>query len=179
MRKIGVLSDTHGLLRPEVKEQLRDCDAILHAGDIDKPELLDELRECAPVRAVCGNADESWAAMEGLELTTSLDLFGLKFYMSHMKKHIEKGIEDRDIIITGHTHKYEEKIVKGQLWLNPGTCGPCRVSSPITIAIIATEGDGSFQVQKIDLPHSEEEKKSAEKKSSHKKSSQKSSHKKE
>ncbi len=161
MKKIGVISDTHGLLRPEVKESLKDCDAILHAGDINKPELLDELREIAPVRAVCGNADETWAEVEGLAMTTELTLFGLKIAMAHTKKAARDVAADSDIIITGHTHKYEEKTEGAQLWLNPGTCGPVRRSSPITLAIIETEGDGTFRVERIDIPHPEETKKSS------------------
>ncbi len=169
MRKIGVISDTHGLLRPEVKESLKDCDAILHAGDINQPELLDELREIAPVRAVCGNADESWAESEGLAKVTSLDLFGLKIGMAHTKKAAREVAEDCVLIITGHTHKFERKMADGKLWLNPGTCGPVRRSAPITLAIIETEGDGTYQVVKVDIPLPEE--KSSSKKSSGKKES--------
>ncbi len=177
MNKIGVISDTHGLLRPEVKESLKDCDAILHAGDIDKPELLDELREIAPVRAVCGNADESWAAKEGIDQVTSLTLFGLKIGMAHTKKAARDVAEDSDIIITGHTHKYEEKIASGKLWLNPGTCGQVRRSAPITLALIETTGDGTYKIEKVDISQTEEkkdtERKSSSKKSSDKKSSRK------
>ncbi len=177
MKKIGVISDTHGLLRPEVKEGLKDCDAILHAGDINRPELLDELREIAPVRAVSGNADEAWAEIEGLEPTARLTLFGLEIAMAHTKKAARPVVAGSDIIITGHTHKYEEKEADGQLWLNPGTCGPVRRSSPITMAVIATEEDGSYQVEQIIIPHPEE-KKSSDKKSSAKKDADKKSTKK-
>ncbi len=170
MNKIGVISDTHGLLRPEVKESLQDCDAILHAGDINQPELLDELREIAPVRAVCGNADESWAEAEGIAQVTSLNLFGLNIGMAHTKKAARSVAEDSDIIITGHTHKYEEKIADGKLWLNPGTCGPVRRSAPITLAVIETTGDGTYRIVKVDIPQSEE-KKGSDKKNSSKKSS--------
>ncbi len=179
MKRIGIISDTHGLLRPEVKQSLKDCEAILHAGDINKPELLDELREIAPVRAVCGNADESWAESEGIALTTSLTLFGLQIGMAHTKKAARSVSEGCDIIITGHTHKYEEKTTDGQLWLNPGTCGPVRRSAPITLAVIETEGDGTFQVVKIEIPQPEDKKNSDKKNSDKKNSDKKNSGKKE
>ncbi len=172
MKKIGVISDTHGILRPEVKENLRDCDAIFHAGDIDKPQILDELREIAPVRAVCGNADTSWAQMESLASYTELDLFGLRIGMAHTKKQVRGDVSDFDIIITGHTHKYDEKKAGGQLWLNPGCCGPQKRSNPLTMAIIETEGDGTYQIKKIEIVPPKE-KKSSEKKSSDKKDSAK------
>ncbi len=165
MKKIGIISDTHGLLRPEVKENLAGCDAILHAGDIDKPELLDELREIAPVRAVCGNADSSWAEMESLAATADLTLFGLRIYMAHTKKQIRVPASDYDLIITGHSHKYDEKQEKEHLWLNPGTCGPRRRSNPLTIAIVETEEDGTFEVKKIEIVPSEDKKDSGKKSS--------------
>ncbi len=162
MKRIAILADTHGLLRPEVKEYLENCDAILHAGDINKPELMRRMAEYAPFYAVCGNADETWAETEGLRRTIRPELFGLKFYLIHNKKQITEDLSDRDIIISGHTHKYEEKTLNGQLWLNPGTCGPRRRTMPITMAILETEGDGTYQVTKIDIPHPEEKKKSGE-----------------
>ncbi len=156
MKRIAILADTHGLLRPEVLEYLKDCDVILHAGDINKPELLNQMREYAPLRAVCGNADETWAEIESLPKTARFTLFGLKFYLIHSKKQISEDLSDRDIIISGHTHKYEEKIVDGQLWLNPGSCGPRRRTMPITMAILETEEDGTYTIQKIDIPHPDE-----------------------
>ncbi len=155
MKKIGVISDTHGLLRPEVLENLQGCDIILHAGDIDKPSLPDKLREIAPVCAVCGNADAYWAGMENLPETRRVDIFGLRIFMIHNKAQIKEDVSDCDMVVFGHSHKYLEKTEDGVFWLNPGSCGPRRFSMPITMAIINVEDDGKFKVEKIDIPHPE------------------------
>lgn len=158
--KIGVISDTHGLLRAEVLETLKGCDAILHGGDIGKPEILDKLKEIAPVYAVRGNADREWA--EGLPITVDITLAGLKIYMIHNKKMIEGDIGGRNIIIYGHSHKYDEKRIfsdsknsdkdgGGQLWLNPGSCGARRFRLPITMAVIEVEEGGPYQIKKIEF----------------------------
>lgn len=160
MYKIGVISDTHGLLREEVKEQLKGCDAILHGGDINKQSILDELETIAKVYVVRGNNDKEWAA--AIPQTLRLELFGVRFFMIHNKKQIQErqeNLEDRDIIIYGHSHKYEEKYEdtggenceKKQLWLNPGSCGARRFQLPITMAILEISSDGTYRVQKIDL----------------------------
>lgn len=152
MRKvIGIISDTHGLLRPQVLDNLRDCEAILHGGDINSQQILDELNKIAPVYAVRGNNDKEWA--EHLPEFIKPELFGIRFFMIHNKKMISEDLSDRDIIIFGHSHKYEEKQVGRQLWLNPGSCGPRRFAQPITMALLEVEDDGSFCVHKIDIPH--------------------------
>lgn len=149
--KIGVLSDTHGLLRPEIERLLEGCEWILHAGDINRQEILDKLKETAPVYAVKGNNDKEWA--EYLPKTQLLHLYGKKIFMVHNKKEIPKDLEGIDIIIYGHSHKYEEKRVGGQLWLNPGSCGPRRFTQPITMAVLEIREDGSVMVRKHDIPH--------------------------
>lgn len=161
MYKIGVISDTHGLLRTEVEKLLGSCDVILHSGDIDKQEILERLRKIAPVYAVRGNADREWA--EYLPLTLDIILSGLRIYMIHDKKQISDDVSDRDIIIYGHSHKYDEKRLPDrgavgqaqssshQLWLNPGSCGPRRFRLPVTMAVIEVEADHSYQVRRIEL----------------------------
>lgn len=149
--KVGVLSDTHGLLRPEVEELLEGCEWILHAGDINRPEILDKLKETAPVYAVKGNNDKEWA--EYLPKTQLLSLYGKNIFLVHNKKEIPKDLEGIDIIIYGHSHKYEEKSVGGQLWLNPGSCGPRRFTQPITMAVLEIWEDGSVIVRRHDIPH--------------------------
>lgn len=134
MNKIAVISDTHGLLRPEILEILRGCDAILHGGDINRQEILDVLNEIAPVFAVRGNNDKAWA--ENLPETLDFTLYGIRFFMVHNKKQIPKEIGDTDIIVYGHSHKYEEKYVDGKFFLNPGSCGPRRFTQPITMAVL-------------------------------------------
>lgn len=138
LHRIAILSDTHGLLRPEVVKALRTCEAILHGGDINSRKILDELKELAPVYAVRGNADKEWA--EGMAEELTLTLFGLRIYMIHNKKNakidFQTDNEGMDIFIYGHSHKYEEKMVDGVLFLNPGSCGPRRFNLPATMAVL-------------------------------------------
>lgn len=118
MHKIGVISDTHGMLRAEVTEALQGCELILHGGDINKQSILDELNEIAPVRAVRGNNDKEWA--EDLPKTITLDVCGLRVFMVHNKKEIPGDLPETDLVIYGHSHKYEEKTAGGIQYLNPG-----------------------------------------------------------
>lgn len=148
--KIGVISDTHGLLREEVRRILRGCEVILHAGDIGRREIMDALREIACVHAVLGNNDWDWIG----ELPEALDfeLFGLRFYMVHDKMQIPEDLRDKDFIIYGHSHRYEERRDGGTVWLNPGSCGPRRFSYPITMALIETGADeGGCRVKKVEI----------------------------
>ena len=151
MHRIGIISDTHGMLRPEVLENLKGCDAIVHGGDINKQIILDELNKIAPVYAVRGNNDKEWA--DKLAHFLSLVLYGVSFFIVHNKKEIPKELADTQVVIYGHSHKYEEKCVDGRLFLNPGSCGPRRFTQPVTMAILEIEGDATFQVKKIDIPH--------------------------
>ena len=124
MKKIGIISDTHGLLRPEIIEILKDCDCIIHAGDVNKPEILDTLRMMGSIYVVRGNNDKDWA--EGIAKTLYFTIEGVKFFMTHNKKDVDWDLKDTQIVIFGHTHKYFEKIIDNRLWLNPGSCGPRR-----------------------------------------------------
>ena len=151
MHRIGIISDTHGLLRPEVEKTLRGCERILHGGDINSPEILRALEEIAPTFAVRGNNDKEWAA--DLPETLSFELYGVRFFMVHNKKHIPKDREGMDIIIYGHSHKYEQKRNGGLLLLNPGSCGPRRFTQPITFAVLEIGEEGSFRVEKIEIAH--------------------------
>lgn len=152
MHKIGILSDTHGLLRPEVAEALADCEAILHGGDINKPAVLEQLNRIAPTYVVRGNNDKEWA--RELPETLSVSLYGVRFFMVHNKKYIpkgEEGLKDTDVIIYGHSHKYEEKHEGGRLYLNPGSCGPRRFTQPVTFAVLTVEDDGTYKVEKAEV----------------------------
>ncbi|MCM1386710.1 MAG: metallophosphatase family protein [Bacillus sp. (in: Bacteria)] len=151
MHRIAVISDTHGLLRPEVTAAISGCDAIVHGGDINKQKILDELQKTAPVYAVRGNNDKEWA--KNLPQSLSLVLYGVRFFIVHNKKDIPKGLNDVDIVIYGHSHKYEEKHVDGRFFLNPGSCGPRRFTQPVTMALLEIADDASFQITKIDIPH--------------------------
>lgn len=160
MKRIGVISDTHGLLREEVLERLQGCDVILHGGDINRQPVLDKLEQIAPVIVVRGNNDKEWA--EHLPERVFQELFGIRLFMIHNKKQIREDISDRDLIIYGHSHKYEERREAGQVWLNPGSCGPRRFHQPITMAIVELPDGGGLHISRIDIPHGQAVKKKEE-----------------
>lgn len=148
-KKIGIISDTHGLLRPQVLEVLKTCDCIFHGGDINKPEILEVLRPLASIYAVRGNNDKEWA--EGLAKKLQFTIEGVNFFMVHNKKDVVWNLGDVQVVIFGHTHKYFEKIIDGRLWINPGSCGKRRFDQEITMAVMTVE-NGSYQVEKIVIP---------------------------
>ena len=144
--KIGVLSDTHGLLRPAVLEVLWSCDCILHGGDVNKPEILDTLRSIAPLYVVRGNNDREWA--EGLPQSLTVTLGGVPFFMVHNKKDVPADLGDARVVVFGHSHKYLEQRRDGRLWLNPGSCGRRRFDQEITMAVVTVDG-GALRVEKL------------------------------
>lgn len=147
--KIAILSDTHGLLRPQVLDHLAGVDAILHAGDIDTPAVLDRLQDFAPVYAVRGNND--WAWTSGLPRTRTISLAGVTFFLVHNRRDVPERLTDVDVVVYGHSHRYACAGEGGILWLNPGSCGHCRFGHEITFAAMEAE-NGSFQVEKILIP---------------------------
>ena len=148
--KLAILSDTHGLLRPQVAEYLKGVDGILHAGDINRPEIVAKLKEYAPLFVVRGNNDKEWAEAIPRELTFSLE--GVTFYMIHNKKEIGELPHGVNVVVFGHSHKYALEEKDGVLWLNPGSCGPRRFHQEITMMMAEAE-DGKLQVEKIVIPH--------------------------
>lgn len=149
MKRIGVLSDTHGKLREEVAEILRECDVILHAGDINTPKVMESLQAIAPLYIVRGNADKEWA--EEIPEMLSEEICGLQVFMVHNKKQIPKDTGDYDLVVFGHSHKYEERKEGNCLYLNPGSCGPRRFSQPVTIAVLEVEEAGNLRVIRKDI----------------------------
>ena len=147
--KIGVISDTHGLLRPEVKEILKTCDELIHAGDIDNEKILEELKEIAPLHIVRGNNDKEWARW--LVPEARFELAGKKFYLVHDKRDIPRDLGDREIVIYGHSHQYDSRIRDGRLWLNPGSCGPRRFFQEPTMAVLTIDNDGNVDAKRIDI----------------------------
>ncbi len=145
-KRIGIISDTHGLLRPEVLNILKTCDCILHGGDINSPEILDQLRPLASIYAVRGNNDREWA--EGLAKTLRFQIEGVEFFMTHNKKDVAWDLGNAQVVVFGHTHKYFQDRIDGRLWLNPGSCGKRRFDQEITMAVLTAE-NGNFQVEKI------------------------------
>ncbi len=148
--KLGIISDTHDLLRPEVISSLTGTDMILHAGDISSRTIVDRLHKIAPVRIVRGNADKDWAA----DLPDFLDfeLAGLRVYMTHKKMDLPKDISPFDLVVIGHSHQYTETYSGKTLILNPGSCGPRRFHQKITMAAAEIE-KGRIIVNRIEIPH--------------------------
>lgn len=145
-KKIGIISDTHGLLRKEVLEILKTCDCILHAGDVDRPEILDQLRLLGNIYVVRGNNDGDWA--EKLSRTLRFKIEGVEFFMTHNKKDVAWDLGSTQVVVTGHTHKYSEEIKDGRLWLNPGSCGRSRFGGEVTMAVMKIE-DGKYYFSKV------------------------------
>lgn len=150
MKHVLVLSDTHGLLRPEVAEYLSQADIIIHGGDINTQAIVDKLREYAPLYIVRGNNDKEWAEELPQSLTFSIE--GVRFFLIHSKRDVPSGLSDTDVVVYGHSHKYACEERNGVLWLNPGSCGRRRFDQEITFAVMTVDG-GHFQVEKVIIPH--------------------------
>ena len=153
MRTIGVISDTHGLLRPEAMEALEGSDLILHAGDVGDVKILEELSTIAPVHAVYGNTDGGqlrdllgWDTMVDLGAADGLladeGPLGPVAYVLHIREELSLDPEaaEVDVVVTGHTHEPAIEERGGVLWLNPGSAGPKRFSLPVTVAILTIDG---------------------------------------
>jgi putative phosphoesterase len=149
VKRIGVISDTHGLLRPQAKRVLAGCDAIIHAGDIGKPEVLDELRELAPLTAIRGNVDR-WA--EGLPDTEVLVLEGRHIYILHNLQELELDPQAAgfDVVVSGHSHQPKLETREGVLYLNPGSAGPRRFSLPVALAELRVSAE-TLDAEIVDL----------------------------
>ena len=135
--EIGVISDTHGLLRPEAFTALRGVDLIIHAGDVGNPEIISSLQRIAPVAAVRGNTDWGpWA--KGLPSNEVVEVAGVSLYVLHDLDDLDLNAEAAGFgaVITGHTHVPEERWERGVLYLNPGSAGPIRGTKPVSIAIL-------------------------------------------
>lgn len=149
--RIGVISDTHGLLRPEALAALQGCERIIHAGDIGKPEVLDRLRELAPLDVIRGNVDSGdWAAR--IPETLDLPLGGLRIHVTHDVKtmQLDPVAEGIDVVITGHSHQPRIEEVNRVLYLNPGSAGRRRFRLPISLALLDIE-DGQPRAQLVTL----------------------------
>jgi len=130
--RIGLISDTHGLLRPEAIEFLRGAQHIVHAGDIGAPEILAELKKLAPLTAVRGNNDRGrWA--RALPTTASIELGGIAIHVLHDFAELDARIKAR-VVISGHSHKPLIKENAGVLYVNPGSAGPRRFTLPVAVA---------------------------------------------
>ena len=190
--RIGVISDTHGILRPETAEILKTCETILHAGDVGKPEVLRQLRGIRDTYAVRGNVDsgrirefyaretERRKCAEDVKIRTKefeasraggfevradkfeagqvelpeeleIELFGFRIYMIHDKKLIRKDLPGVDLIICGHSHKYEVGRLGNTACLNPGSCGPRRFCLPVTMMLLTLyPAEHRMETERID-----------------------------
>ena len=142
MFRIGIISDTHGLLRPEAERALTGVEHIIHAGDIGRPEIIDALRRIAPVTAIRGNVDNGEWAREYPD-TNLVRLAGKSIYVLHDVKTLraDRGA-GMDVIVSGHSHVPKIDTVGGVLYLNPGSAGPRRFKLPITLATLEIGPEG-------------------------------------
>lgn len=179
--RIAIISDTHNLLREEVKEQLYDCELILHAGDICSPAVYDALAGIGkPMLTVRGNNDGRWAAEKAIpkildirlseleelsEFEENPKVQNLRIYMVHDRKDIPAevldGSTEYDLVVFGHSHKYECFYTGKTLVINPGSCGPVRFRLPVTMAVAEVSGSAEnisdkFHVHRIDFTKKEQ-----------------------
>jgi uncharacterized protein len=149
---IGVISDTHGLLRPEALEALRGVEHILHAGDVGDPGILDLLREIAPLTAISGNIDVEGPCSH-LSATEVVTLHGHTFYMLHDRQalDLDPAAAGFAAVISGHSHRPLIEWRNGVLYMNPGSAGPRRFSLPVSIGLLTISADG-LQPQLVTLP---------------------------
>jgi putative phosphoesterase len=134
---VGIISDTHSLLRPEAETALRGVELIIHAGDVGNPEILSKLKSIAPVFAVRGNVDTaSWA--KELPSATIVEAGRFIFYVLHNLQELDLWPEAAkfDFVISGHTHQPEQSERNGAVYINPGSAGPKRFHLPVTLALL-------------------------------------------
>jgi putative phosphoesterase len=150
--KIGIVSDTHGLFRPQIAPALAGVERILHLGDVGKPAVLAELAKIAPVTAVRGNVDREGPCAELPE--TDVVLIADRYvYMLHdlTTLHLNPAAGKFAAVLSGHTHVPNFYTRKGVLYFNPGSCGPRRFRLPVTVGLLTVGEDGEFNAKIIDL----------------------------
>jgi putative phosphoesterase len=140
---IGVISDTHGLLRPEAMDALRGSDHILHAGDVGAPGILEQLAAIAPVTAVRGNVDkDAWA--KRLPKTEALEVGGISIYILHdlAELDLKPKAAGFSAVISGHSHVPKQEMRDGVLYFNPGSAGPRRFKLPVSVGKLIVQDGG-------------------------------------
>ncbi len=151
--KIGVVSDTHGLLRPEVLPALRGVDHILHLGDVGNQSILESLAKIAPVNAIRGNVDRTGACSRLPE--TEVFLFeGHYLYLLHDlgTLHLDPAAARFSAVLYGHSHKPHIERRKSVLYFNPGSCGPRRFELPVTLGIMTVRAEAEVNAEIVHLP---------------------------
>src|SRR6185437_7610263 len=146
--KLGVISDTHGLLRPEVAPALAGVDMILHCGDVGNISILEELGKIAPVTAIRGNIDREGKCAQLPETEVAL-AEGRYIYMLHDLKtlHLDPAAGRFAAVLSGHTHVPTFCTRNGVVYLTPGSCGPRRFQLPVTIALLTVPAQGDLEVK--------------------------------
>jgi len=141
MTVVGVISDTHSLLRPEAIEALHGVSRILHAGDVGTPEVLEGLRKIAPVTAVRGNVDVGSGTTQ-LPTSEVVEVESISIYMLHILADLDLKPEAAGfgVVVYGHSHVPKSEIENGVLYFNPGSAGPRRFKLPITVGKLVVEG---------------------------------------
>ena len=150
--RIGVVSDTHGLLRPEVAPALKGVERILHLGDVGRPSVLQALEQIAPVTAIRGNVDREGPCSELPE--TEVVLIADRYvYMLHDLKtlHLDPAAGKFAAVLFGHTHVPNFYRRKGVLYFNPGSCGPRRFELPVTVGMLTVGEDGELEAEIVPL----------------------------
>jgi putative phosphoesterase len=152
VKRIGLISDTHGLVRPEALAALRGCELVLHAGDIGGPQVLDSLRELAPVIAVRGNTDRGeWA--RGIAETQEVQLGSAWVHLLHEvdRLAVDPAAAGFQVVVFGHSHRPTVERRKGVLFVNPGSAGPRRFSLPVSVARLEIHSAGvEAEIQLLD-----------------------------
>lgn len=151
--RIGLISDTHGLLRPEARVALSGVDRIIHAGDICNPDVLEQLAVIAPVVAVRGNNDRgAWA--EALRERETVVVDGVALHVLHDLQDLEvdPGNAGFDVVISGHSHRPSVRKEQGILYVNPGSAGPRRFRLPISLGFVEiTDGAPKARIQVLEV----------------------------
>jgi putative phosphoesterase len=139
--KVGLISDTHGLVRPQALEALQGCNYLIHGGDIGNPEILETLKAIAPLTAVRGNndTDDAWASDVPYEAV--LRIGEVAIYTTHILADVPKALPDEvRVVVTGHSHRPVQQVRDGVLFINPGSAGPRRFKLPITVGMLHING---------------------------------------
>ncbi len=149
--RIGVISDTHGLLRPEAMEALRGSGHIIHAGDVGSPEILEKISAIAPVTAIRGNVDTG-AWCRTLPETQAVELGGIFIYVLHdlARLDLKPKAAGFGVVISGHSHAPKRQWRDGVLYFNPGSAGPRRFKLPVTVGLLMIE-DGQVEGEVIEI----------------------------
>ncbi len=145
--KVLVMSDTHGVVRPDVREYLKNCDCIVHAGDFADEETLDDISQYARLYSVRGNND--WWSTR-LQRANSFQIEGVRFFLVHDIASLPHRLSDIDVVIYGHSHRYYYGTRYGVTFLNPGSCGRRRFGGGLSLAMMRIDGR-NFSVEKIEL----------------------------